>query len=191
MNPIGGIGEVELPHLAESPRIPDSCYVDPTARINGDVELGEHGSVWFHACIRGDVHRIRIGERTNVQDGCILHTMYRKYPLTVGDDVTYGHGAITHGCTIGNRVLLGMQCLILDGATIGDDTIVAAGSLVTERKEFPSGVLLMGRPAVVKRELTDDERAFIRERSAYYVAYVDAYRRAGRFRGWRDNGFRD
>lgn len=180
-------GPVELPHLLRDPRIPDSCYVDTSARINGDVEFGEECSVWFHAAIRGDVNAIRIGARTNVQDGCILHTLYKKYALTVGDDVTYGHAAITHGCTIGNRVMLGMQCAVLDGAVVSDDTIVAAGSIVTERKEFPPGVLLMGSPAKVKRDLTDDELVFVRERSQYYVEYAKAYARAGVFTRWSDN----
>lgn len=178
---------VELPNLLVDPVIPESCYVDVSARINGDVVLGEQCSVWFHAAIRGDVNTIRVGARTNIQDACVLHTLYRKHPLTVGDDVTYGHAAVTHGCTIGNRVLLGMQAIVLDGAVVGDDTIVAAGSLVAERKVFEPGVLLMGRPARVKRELTDTELAFIRERSTYYVEYAKAYERAGVFTRWSDN----
>ena len=184
-----GPAHVELPHLLRDPVIPESCYVDPSARINGDVTMGEEGSVWFHACIRGDVNSIRIGARTNVQDGCILHTLYRKFDLVVGDDVTYGHAAIMHGCHIGNRVLIGMKAMVLDGAVISDDTIIAAGSIVTEGKTFPPGVLLMGAPARVKRELTEKDLAFIRERSAYYVEYAKTYRRSGLFHTFADNRY--
>jgi len=180
---------VDLPHLLHDPVIPKSCYVDPSARINGDVVMGEECSVWFHACIRGDVNAIRIGDRANIQDACVLHTMFRKHGLTVGDDVTYGHAAITHACTIGSRVLIGMQAAVLDGAVIGEDTLIAAGSLVTEGKTFPPGVLLLGRPARVVRDLTDDELRFVRERAQYYVEYARAYRRAGLFHTFDDNRY--
>jgi carbonic anhydrase/acetyltransferase-like protein (isoleucine patch superfamily) len=180
----------ELPHLGREPRIPESCYVDPSARINGDVVLGEQCSVWFHACIRGDVNAIRIGSRTNIQDQCILHTQYRQHDLVVGDDVTYGHGSITHGCRIGNRVLIGMQAVVMDGAVVSDDTLIAAGTLVTEGKTFPPRVLLLGRPAKVARDLTDQEVAFIADRSRHYVGYLEAYARAGRFRTWSENAYR-
>lgn len=181
---------LDLPHLLREPRVPESCYVDPSARINGDVVLGEECSVWFHASIRGDVNAIRIGARTNIQDQCILHTQFRRFDLVVGDDVTYGHGAITHGCRIGNRVLLGMQSVVLDGAVVSDDTIVAAGALIPEGREYPPRVLLLGRPAKVHRELSAEEIAFIEERSRLYVGYVKAYARAGHFFGWKDNPWR-
>ncbi len=177
----------ELPHLLKSPRIPDTCYVDPSARINGDVRLGENCSIWFHAAIRGDVNSIEVGDRTNIQDGCILHTLHDRFDLRVGDDVTFGHGAIAHGCTIGSRVLLGMRSLVLDGAVIGGDVIVGAGSLVPPGKRIPSGVLLMGQPARIVRDLTEEEIRSIPEQAIRYTRYVEAYRKAGQFHGFRDH----
>ncbi len=179
--------ELELPHLAKTPQIPASCYVDPSARINGDVVMGECGSVWFNVSIRGDVHEIRIGQRCNIQDNSCLHTSFQAYDLVLGDDVSVGHQVVLHGCHIGSRVLIGMQSLIMDGAQIGDDVLIGAGSLVTERREIPAGMLVYGRPAKVIRPLTDEERAVVAGRAEQYAAYVDCYRRLGRFRGWRDN----
>jgi len=181
---------LELPHLEKEPRIPDSCYIDVSARINGDVTMGEDGSVWFHVSIRGDVHWIRIGDRVNVQDGCIFHTSYQVHPLEIGDDVSFGHGVIAHGCRIGSRVLVGMHSVIMDGAVIGDDVLIGAGSLVTENKTVPSGTLAFGRPAKVIRELTAEEREMVAQRSIDYAAYAQSYRRLGRFTGWRDNPWR-
>lgn len=182
--------DITLPHLDKDPVVPDSCFVDPSARINGDVVFGELCSVWFQVAIRGDVHQIRIGRRTNVQDGCLFHTTYKKYPLTIGEDVSFGHGVIAHGCTIGDRVLVGMGSTIMDAAVIGSDVLIGAGSLVTEGKVIPDGVLAFGRPAKVVRELTDAERAMVAERAPQYRAYVEAYQRQGRFTGWADNLYR-
>ena len=179
--------EFTLPHLDKQPHIPDSCYIDRSARINGDVTMGELCSVWFNVSIRGDVNWIRIGDRTNVQDGCIFHTTYRTNPLSIGDDVSFGHGVIAHGCTIGNRVLVGMGSTVMDGAVIADDVLIGAGSLVTERKQIPSGVLAMGRPARVVRELTEAERTMVAERGVQYNLYMSAYQAQGRFTGWRDH----
>ncbi len=181
---------LELPHLEREPRIPDSCYIDVSARINGDVAMGENCSVWFHVSIRGDVHRIRIGDRVNIQDGCIFHTSYQTHPLEIGDDVSFGHGVIAHGCVIGSRSLVGMHSVVMDGAEIGDDTLIGAGSLVTENKKIPAGVLAYGRPAKAIRELTDEERAMVAQRSLDYAAYAMTYKRLGRFTGWRDNPWR-
>ena len=181
---------LSLPHLAKDPIIPDNCFIDVSARINGDVVLGDHCSVWFQAAIRGDVHEIRVGDRTNIQDNCTFHTSYQTNPLHIGDDVTFGHGVIAHGCTIGNRVMIGMHSTVMDGAVIAEDTIVGAGSLVTEGKEFPPGVLILGRPAKVVRDLKESERSFLIERAHHYVAYAAAYRDQGRFTTWRDNLFR-
>ncbi|MCB1042493.1 MAG: gamma carbonic anhydrase family protein [Acidobacteria bacterium] len=181
---------LELEHLTHNPQIPDSCYVDRSARINGDVRLGEHCSVWFNVSIRGDVHEIRVGERTNIQDNCIFHTSYKEHSLHIGDDVTFGHGVIAHGCTIGNRVLIGMGSIVMDGAVIADDVIIGAGSLVTEGKQIPSGMLALGRPAKVVRPLTESERALLVERAQHYMAYADAYRRVGKFTRWQDHPFK-
>jgi len=178
---------MELPHLSKKPTIPDSCFVDPSARINGDVTMGEDCSVWFHVSIRGDVHWIKIGARTNIQDNCTFHTTYRANPLQIGDDVSFGHGVIAHGCTLGNRILVGMGSIIMDQAQIGDDVLIGAGSLVTEGKKIPPGVLAMGRPAKPIRDLKPEEIEMVGQRAVQYAAYVSAYRDQGKFTGWRDN----
>ena len=181
---------MDLPHLLKTPQIPPSCYIDLSARINGDVVMGEGCSVWFNVSIRGDVNWIRLGEGVNIQDNCTLHTSHLTHPLHIGDRVSMGHAVIAHGCTIGDRVLIGMQSLIMDGAVIGDDVLLGAGSLVTEGKKIPSGVLAFGRPAKVIRPLTEEERAVVGGRSEEYAAYAEAYRQAGLFTGWRDNPYR-
>ena len=178
---------MELSHLRKKPAIPDNCYVDVSARINGNVVLGNYCSVWFHVAVRGDVNWIRVGDRTNIQDHCTFHTTYEQYPLLIGNDVSFGHGVIAHGCTIGNRVLLGMQSLIMDDAVIGDDVLLGAGSLVTEGTKIPSGVLAFGRPARVVRDLTEAEIGVVGERAKQYADYAEAYRNQGKFTGWRDN----
>jgi carbonic anhydrase/acetyltransferase-like protein (isoleucine patch superfamily) len=178
---------MELEHLKKEPDIPPSCFIDPSARINGDVVLGEGCSVWFHTAIRGDVHRIRLGHTTNVQDLVVLHTTHQKWPLTIGDEVTFGHGSMAHGCTIGSGVFIGMQSLIMDGAVIGDEVMVGAGSLVTQGKVIPAGVLVMGRPAQIIRELSTQEREGLRQHARKYHAYTQAYAREGKFTRWTDN----
>jgi carbonic anhydrase/acetyltransferase-like protein (isoleucine patch superfamily) len=179
-----------LPHLGHEPRIPEDIYVDPSARINGDVELGEESSVWFQVAIRGDVNAIRVGKRTNIQDMTVFHTAHLTHPTIVGDDVTFGHCVLAHGCRIGNRVLVGMSSTLMDGCEIGDDVIIGAGSLVTEGKKIPSGVLAFGRPAKVIRPLTDEERQAIVERAHHYCRIAEAYREAGQWYGWKDNIYR-
>lgn len=159
------------PYKGVLPRVHATAYVDQSAQVIGDVQIGAESSVWMNAVLRGDVHWIRIGARSNVQDGTIVHVMNGTHPTTVGDDVTIGHGAIVHGCTIGDRVLVGMGAILLNGATVGDDCIVAAGSLLTEESRFPARSLVMGSPAKVKRPLTDAEVASILEFSDRYVAY--------------------
>ena len=182
--------DITLPHLDKDPSIPDSCYIDISARINGDVTLGEQCSVWFNVCMRGDVNTILLGSRTNVQDACVFHTTYRQYPLTIGNDVSFGHGVIAHGCTIGDRVLVGMGSTIMDNAVIGNDVLIGAGSLVTEGKQIPDGMLAFGRPARVVRPLTDAERQMVAERAVQYAAYAAAYRKQGKFTSWADNLFK-
>lgn len=179
-----------LPHLAHDPQIPDDVYVDPSARINGDVVLAEACSVWFQVAIRGDVNKIRVGKRTNIQDMTVFHTAHLAYPTIVGDDVTFGHAVLAHGCTIGNRVLVGMSSTLMDGCEIGDDVIIGAGSLVTEGKKIPAGMLAYGRPAKVIRPLTDAERTAIVERAAHYCRIAEAYREVGQWYGWQDNLYR-
>ena len=142
----------------------------------GDVEIGEESSVWMNVVIRGDVNTIRIGDRTNIQDDTVIHVDARHAPRPrIGNEVTVGHAAILHGCTIHDRVLIGMGAMLLNGAEIGEDSIVAAGTLVPEEKKFPPRSLLMGRPAVLKRELTDSEVATIRDYAERYIGYRKDY----------------
>jgi carbonic anhydrase/acetyltransferase-like protein (isoleucine patch superfamily) len=159
------------PHRGRLPVVHPTAFVDDSAQIIGDVEVGADSSVWMNAVIRGDVNRIRIGRRTNVQDGTVIHVMHETHPTSVGDDVTIGHGAIVHGCTVGHRVLVGMGSILLNGATIGEDTIIAAGSLVTEDFVVPPRSLVMGAPARVRRALGDDEVRFVLASAANYVRY--------------------
>ena len=169
-----------FPHKGIEPTIPDSVFVAPSADIIGDVHIGEDSSVWFQVVIRADVNKIRIGKRTNIQDGSILHVTRSKAPmisapLTIGDDVTIGHRVTLHGCTVGNRILLGMGVTILDHAKIGDDSLVAAGSLVTKGKEFPPRSLIQGSPAKVVRELTNEEVAMLKASADNYVGDTKLY----------------
>jgi gamma-carbonic anhydrase len=154
-----------------SPRVHPTAYVDASAQVIGDVHVGAESSVWMNAVVRGDVHRIRIGDRSNVQDGTVVHVMNRTHPTTIGNDVTIGHAAIVHGCTLGDRVLIGMGAILLNGATVSSDSIVAAGSLLTEESRFPPRSLVMGSPAKLKRQLSEGEVVSILEFSERYVGY--------------------
>ncbi|MGE3517985.1 MAG: gamma carbonic anhydrase family protein, partial [Vicinamibacterales bacterium] len=138
-----------------SPRVHPSAYVDSSAQIIGDVEIGEESSVWMCVVIRGDVHRIRIGRRSNVQDGTIVHVMKDTHPTLVGDDVTIGHAAVVHGCTIEDRCLIGMGAILLNGVVVGTGSIVAAGTLLPEGMQVPPRSLVMGSPGKVRRALDD------------------------------------
>lgn len=158
-----------------SPTIPTSCFIEETGVVIGDVVLGEHCSVWFHAVIRGDVHYIRIGERTNVQDLCMLHVTHDTHSLIIGNDVTIGHNVVLHGCTIKDRVLVGMGTIIMDGAVIGEDSVVGAGALITEGTIVPPKSLIVGSPAKVKRPVTEKELAWIKESAENYVTYARQY----------------
>jgi carbonic anhydrase/acetyltransferase-like protein (isoleucine patch superfamily) len=158
-----------------TPTIPRSAFVEETAVIIGDVVLGEDSSVWFHAVVRGDVHFIRIGSRTNVQDLCVLHVTHETHPLVIGNDVTIGHHVVLHGCTLRDRVLIGMGAIIMDGAELGEDCIVGAGALITEGTMVPPKSLILGSPAKVKRPVTDRELAWIKESAENYVRYAREY----------------
>jgi carbonic anhydrase/acetyltransferase-like protein (isoleucine patch superfamily) len=153
------------------PVVDPTAFVDESAQVIGDVQIGAESSVWMNAVVRGDVNAIRIGQRTNVQDGAVVHVMHDTHAAALGDDVTVGHGAIVHGCTVGHRVLVGMGAILLNGATIGEDAIVAAGTLVTEGAVVPPRSLVMGSPGRVRRALTDDEIRFVLESAANYVRY--------------------
>ncbi len=157
------------------PTIPKSCFIEETAIVIGDVVMGEECSVWFHAVIRGDVNSVRIGHRTNVQDLCVLHVTHDTAPLVIGDDVTIGHHVVLHGCTIKDRVLVGMGAIIMDRAVIGEDSVVGAGALVTEGTVVPPKSLILGAPARLRRPVTDRELAWIRESAQNYVNYARQY----------------
>lgn len=157
------------------PTIPKSCFIEETAVVIGDVVMGEQCSVWFNAVIRGDVHYIRIGERTNIQDVCMLHVTHDTHPLVIGNDVTIGHNVVLHGCTIHDRVLVGMGAIIMDGAVIGADSVVGAGALVVEDTVVPPKSLILGSPAKVKRAVTEKELAWIKESAENYVKYAGQY----------------
>jgi gamma-carbonic anhydrase len=173
------------PYNGKWPQIAGSAYIDPAAVIIGDVVIREESSVWPNTVIRGDVHYIRMGARSNVQDGCVLHVMKDEYPLILGDDVTVGHSVTLHGCTIESRVLVGMGCIILNGAVIGSNSIIAAGSLITERTQIPSGSLVMGSPGKVKRQLTAIDWNSIEEYAKRYAGYREIYRAEALERGER------
>jgi carbonic anhydrase/acetyltransferase-like protein (isoleucine patch superfamily) len=164
------------PYQGKRPEIAKSAYIDPAAVIIGDVKIGEDSSIWPLTVVRGDVHYIRIGARTNIQDGSILHVMRDEYPLILGDDVTVGHAVTLHGCTIANRCLIGMGSIILNGVTIGEGSIVAAGALILERTAIPPSSLVVGHPAKIKRHLTGIDQASIDEYAKRYVTYKNIYR---------------
>jgi carbonic anhydrase/acetyltransferase-like protein (isoleucine patch superfamily) len=159
------------PYRGVQPKVHATAYVDESAQIIGDVEIGEESSVWMNVVIRGDVHYIRIGRRTNVQDGTIVHVMRGTHPTVIGSEVTIGHAATIHGCTVRDRVLVGMGAILLNGVDIAEDTIVAAGTLLPEGTRVPSRSLVMGSPGKVRRALTEPEVASIRDYAERYVAY--------------------
>lgn len=168
--------------LAQSiPDIAASAYVDSSAQVIGDVSIGADSSVWPQAVIRGDIQCIRIGQRTNVQDGSILHVTHDSdyapggFALQVGDDVTVGHGVILHGCAIGDRCLLGMGSLVMDGAVLEAEVMVAAGSLVSPGKVLKSGYLWLGQPVRASRKLTSRERDYLRYSAQHYVLLKNKY----------------
>ena len=155
------------------PTIGPDAWVAPSAELIADVVLGEEASVWFGAVIRADNTTITVGARSNVQEGAMLHSDPGA-PLTIGEECTIGHHAVLHGCTIGNRALIGMGAIVLNRAVIGEDCIVGAGALVTEGKEFPAGSLIVGSPARAVRQLDDAARAALRLSAAHYVAKAKA-----------------
>ena len=157
------------------PSVDESCFVDETSVVIGEVSLAEDVSIWPYAVLRGDVNSISIGKRSNVQDGSVLHVSHKNAakpdgsPLIIGDDVTIGHKVMLHGCRIGNRVLVGMGSIILDDTVVEDDVMIGAGSLVPPRKRLESGFLYVGSPVRQVRPLTDEEKEFLTYSSAHYV----------------------
>jgi gamma-carbonic anhydrase len=163
------------PFKGTKPEIDASALVVDSAQIIGDVKIGEESSVWFNAVIRGDVNYIRVGKRTNIQDGCVLHVARKTLPLEIGDEVTVGHNVTLHACTIGSQCLIGMGATVMDGSEVGEQSIVGAGSLVTPNTKIPPKSLVLGSPAKVKRELTEEEIRGIRESAANYVGDIETY----------------
>ena len=154
-----------------TPAVDPSAYVDHSAQVIGDVVIGAESSVWMNVVIRGDVNHVRIGRRTNVQDLTMIHVMRETHATLIGDEVTIGHSAVVHGTTIEDRVLVGMAAVLLNGVHVGHDTVIAAGTLLTEGMRIPPRSLVMGRPGKVKRALTDEEVAEIRWYADNYVRY--------------------
>ncbi|MHB1606883.1 MAG: gamma carbonic anhydrase family protein [Leptospirales bacterium] len=167
------------PYRNIHPTIDPTAWIAPSAEVIGDVTIGAESSIWFQSVIRGDVHWIRIGSRTNIQDLGLCHVTRQTHPLTIGDDVTIGHRVILHGCTLGNRILVGMGSIIMDAARIGDDVIIGAGSLVTEQTVIEPGTLALGSPARIKRKLTQEERDWLKRSASNYVAYRLDYKSMG------------
>jgi carbonic anhydrase/acetyltransferase-like protein (isoleucine patch superfamily) len=164
------------PYRGVYPKIAASAYVDPSAQVIGDVEIGERSSVWPNATIRGDVNSIRIGAESNVQDNSVIHVEHDIYPTLIGDRVTVGHSVTLHGCIVEDDCLIGIGAIVLNGARVGSGSVIAAGALVPERMEVPPGSMVMGVPAKVKRELTPEERDRFRENAQNYVKYRETYR---------------
>lgn len=168
-------------HKGKTPEFGEHTWVDPSAVVIGDVHTGADCSIWPMTVIRGDMHSIRIGDRCSIQDGSVLHITHASdfnpggWPLRIGDDVTVGHKALLHGCTIGSRVLVGMGCIIMDGAVVEDEVIVGAGTLVPPGKVLESGYLYVGSPVKQARPLTDKERTFFRYTAGNYVKLKNEY----------------
>ena len=157
-----------IPFAGIAPQLAKGVFVAAGACLIGDLQIGADSSVWFNSIVRGDVHSIRIGSRTNVQDNCVIHVTEGTAPTVIGDDITIGHRAIVHGCTIGDRCLIGMGSIIIDGAVINEDTVVAAGSVVPPGKTYPPGTLLLGAPAKVVRDLDAEEKKAVLASARHY-----------------------
>jgi carbonic anhydrase/acetyltransferase-like protein (isoleucine patch superfamily) len=157
------------------PQIDSSAYIEESANIIGDVVIGDKSSVWFNTVIRGDVNYIRIGEKTNIQDSCVLHVTKDTHPLIIGNEVTIGHNVTLHGCIVKDRCLIGMGAIILDGAEVGEDSMVAAGCLVKEGMVIPPKTLAVGVPARIARTLTDKEVKKIKQSARNYIDYANSY----------------
>jgi carbonic anhydrase/acetyltransferase-like protein (isoleucine patch superfamily) len=164
------------PYKGVHPSVHETAFVADSAQVIGDVSLGQESSIWFQTVVRGDVNYIRICDRTNIQDSCVLHVTGGKHPLVIGDEVTVGHRAVLHGCTIGNNVLIGIGAIVLDGAMIEENVVIGAGSVVPPGSRVPSGVVVMGAPARIKREIRPNEVEQIRQSARNYVEYLKTYK---------------
>ena len=163
------------PYKGIWPKLGERAFVDASAQVIGDVELGDHASVWMNAVIRGDVHEIRIGAYTNIQDNSVVHVFKAQHPTLLADHVTVGHSVTLHGCRIDSWCLIGMGATILNGARVGEESIVAAGSLVPEGMAIPPRSLVMGAPAKVRRPVNEEELASLRRYANHYYEYKETY----------------
>lgn len=163
----------------KAPRLAASVFLAEGSAVTGDVEIGEDSSLWFGTVVRGDVNHVRIGARTNLQDQTVVHVTAGRHPTVIGDDVTVGHRAVLHGCTVRDRCLVGIGAIVLDGVVVGPDAMIGAGALVPPGMVVPPGKLVLGAPAKVKRDLTPEELASLRATAARYVGYAAVYRRGG------------
>jgi carbonic anhydrase/acetyltransferase-like protein (isoleucine patch superfamily) len=164
-------------YQGKTPVVPASCYVDTSAQLIGDVELGEHASVWMNAVLRGDVNAIRLGARSNVQDCAVLHGMRHLYPVIVGEMVTIGHNATVHGCVLEDAVLVGIGAVILNNARVGEGSIIAAGAVIPEQMVIPANSLVAGVPGKIKKTLGDEDRKMILKYAQNYLDYTEIYLR--------------
>ncbi|ABS25726.1 gamma carbonic anhydrase family protein [Anaeromyxobacter sp. Fw109-5] len=167
------------PYAGRAPRLHASVFVAENAVVVGDVEVGEGSSIWFGTVVRGDVNHVRIGARTNLQDLTVVHVTTATHPTVIGDDVTVGHRAVLHGCTIRDRCLVGIGAIVMDGAVVGPDAMVGAGALVAPGTVVPPGTLVLGSPAKPRRELTPEELAFLRTSAERYAGYAARHRGGG------------
>lgn len=165
-----------LEYKGTTPKLDTSVFLSPSACVIGDVQIGEGSSLWFNVIVRGDVNFIRIGKRTNIQDGTVVHVTRETHPTILGDDVTVGHNVTLHGCTVHDKSLIGIGAIVLDGAVIGTSSLVAAGSVVAPGTQIPPNSLVMGSPARMKRLLTEDERSKMHSVADNYVQHQEEYR---------------
>jgi carbonic anhydrase/acetyltransferase-like protein (isoleucine patch superfamily) len=164
----------------KAPELHKDVFIASDAVVLGQVRVGSGSSIWYGCVVRGDVHRITIGERTNIQDRSVLHVTTGVHPAEVGDEVTIGHAAVVHGCRVGSRTLVGIGAIVLDGVEIGEGSVVAAGALLPPGRSYPPGSLIVGAPATVKRAVTEDERAWVIRSAAQYVALAQRHLAASR-----------
>jgi carbonic anhydrase/acetyltransferase-like protein (isoleucine patch superfamily) len=167
---------VFLPYRGVAPTIADDAFVAPNTSLIGDVRVGAESSIWFGTTLRGDVQPIVIGARTSIQDNSVVHATDGWTPTIVGDDCVVGHRVILHGCTLGDRVLVGMGAIVMDGVEVGDDVLIGAGAILTPRTKVPSGTMVLGAPGKVKRDLTGEERASILAGAKHYAEKTREYR---------------
>lgn len=166
---------MEIKVRGKSPKIGNDVFIAPNATLIGDLEIGDKSSILFGTVIRGDVNSIRIGSETNIQDLCMIHATYQKTKTIIGNRVSVGHSCILHGCEVGDTSLIGMGSILMDNVKVGSHCLIAAGSLLSQGKEFPDGHLIMGRPAKAVRKLTEDELAFLEKSADNYLLYKTWY----------------